>query len=1104
MRKRTKSIKRITLYICLCELLTCAGIAQAFDGLAQEKRPPGWKKDASITDVFFIDQKTGWAVGSQGLLLRTEDGGQTWLEGNLTARSRKSDREYSLTEKIQGIRAKQQIGAASTGESNSPFSCRFESVCFKDAKNGWAAGGYDLPSMNYSRAVIARTNDGGKSWQALPRLMMPRVHRIEFRGAMQRLSGWAVGNADPRTNSSIYFTSDAGNIWSNQKAKKRMPDLIDAETAGNRFVGIDNNGRLVTFDTAKLEYSVVASRSEHIFEDIEMESARVGWAVGSDGAFFQTQNGGMSWNPVIVDSEQQGVFDFRSLHSTRDTIWIAGDPGHLLFSFNRQTGKLDAHRLNRSAAINRIHFVDENHGWAVGDFGSIHATSDGGQSWTQQRAGSQRGVSQVGILAVCDSADDLPVELIAKHAGEGGKLLGVAMTQRQGSNKNANQRDTSRLSVERIGAACLTPIQISAGLDVAETKSTRLAKVIRTIRQQKPATLVGKDSRFLERCIQLAANEDAFPAQISAGLTTWQTDFLVIDDPAGDFEFDAEVFLPRMGMLLEDFVLPSRTICGLSMKPARNQRFFSKQCINRGDELQFVSTRENPLTRPGLTQRKQNAIPRVNLGAVRNIVQKRQQMRHILNMPVQSVVESESCRRTIAQMTFGVDTDRTGCSIAGLWLIQLADEFQKAGKAQQAAWALEHLVQSLPDHCFAPLANVTLARYYASAEWNQLAMGDWQNLRTNIGHAARIPTSASNPKQQVAISRQRLEGGRTEYRWEKEKFAVDLANALEEAANAPLDLDIEEELKDFDPDTVDLTLDFEEPERDDATSIQTVPSMSPPEIEAFFNGRLRQAANYYSRLAQRDPGLAKRADCQYLKAQIVKQLSSSDDAKHYFQIALKSKPYPVFSSAAAAENNLDNAQTDSAMATRILTAGERPHLDGLPNDDVWQSVVAENQLIKLTAEQGQSLQDIAMIAHDDEFLYVYARCYKRASAMNRTTSAERQRDANLTNRDRLEMSFDVDRDITSSWNVLVDYAGQAYEACGNSTSWNPKMFVAHHEDERTWSVECAIAKSDLISETAKDNIWRFNVRRQSGPMDQSNSGFWGFELPAAGAMVQFR
>ena len=35
---------------------------------------------AWFRDIFFVDQNKGWIVGSDGVMLSTEDGGQTWVQ----------------------------------------------------------------------------------------------------------------------------------------------------------------------------------------------------------------------------------------------------------------------------------------------------------------------------------------------------------------------------------------------------------------------------------------------------------------------------------------------------------------------------------------------------------------------------------------------------------------------------------------------------------------------------------------------------------------------------------------------------------------------------------------------------------------------------------------------------------------------------------------------------------------------------------------------------------------------------------------------------------------------------------------------------------------
>ena len=1046
--------------------------AAAPDGLAQEPLPDSWKADASLTDVTFVDRQRGWAVGSHGVLLQTKDGGKTWRTGSLTATARKTP-DIPLSEKLQRIQAKQQIRAAGTSTS-SPFSCRFETVCFTDAKNGWAAGGYDLPYLDHSRAVIARTNDGGKSWQNLPHLMLGRIHKLEFRG-MQRLSGWAIGASDPATDSAMHFTTDAGNIWNSQKSR-RMPNLIDAENSGHRFVGIDHNGQPVHFDTSKFEYSVITEEGPYNLTDIEMVDKDNGWAVGSDGAVLNTNNAGLSWTKAKIDTPAFAEFDFRCVHITPNKVWLAGDPGNVLFSIDRNSGQWDAHALSSGSSINRICFVDEQFGWAVGDLGKIWATEDGGENWKLQRSGSQRGTSQVGVLAFCNGENDLPFEFIARQAGEDGKLVGVVTPR----NENV---DAIRLAAERIGAAVVTPMDSASEDDL-------LRKTVRTIRLWRPAIVTGSSTKFMEQAVRLAADENVYPQQIASGLKTWQAQFLMISDPNGPIQFESSVFLTRIGSLLEDFVLPSRMICGLPMTSDRRSAFFAWKFVGSGSQAKRVELDRSPLAQAQVAKRKQNTVPLGNLSAIGKLSKKRELMQGLLNQRIESVLDIEQCKRGINELVYWLNADPNGHHLAGVWLVQLADEFVAAGQLQRAAWSLERLAKSYPNHYLAPLASKTLANYYSSTELNQLAIQDWQKLRGSIGEASRIPAGA---KQGIAFKAQQLADGRTLYR-----NTVDKALVIKQAAAMTPDFDLEEELKDFDPATVDLSLDVEEPEVDVVTQSNLDP-MTAVEIEIFLRERHRIAAGFFSRIGGRDPRLVKRADFQFMQVHIVRQLGGNNDSKPYFQNVLKAKPHIDFTPAARDELRTDNKD----IATTIAATKKRPHLDGLPNDPVWQDVMNDGQVIKIAKLDGAAMDDVAMVARDDEYIYIYASCYRsdRYRYADQTDKL-RKRDADLKYRDRIEVSFDVDRDLVSTWNLQVDWRGEVCESCAGDKSWNPKMFVAKHLDDSVWSIECAIPIKDLDDEFKTGDAWRVNFQRRQTE-EKIQAEFWGLGSRNVGQLLQF-
>jgi photosystem II stability/assembly factor-like uncharacterized protein len=84
----------------------------------QAKKVP---TNVTLTAVDFVDDKTGWAVGHDTVILKTTDGGETWVK---------------------------QYGG---GESDNALL----SVYFKDASHGWAVGAFNF---------TAETTDGGKKW----------------------------------------------------------------------------------------------------------------------------------------------------------------------------------------------------------------------------------------------------------------------------------------------------------------------------------------------------------------------------------------------------------------------------------------------------------------------------------------------------------------------------------------------------------------------------------------------------------------------------------------------------------------------------------------------------------------------------------------------------------------------------------------------------------------------------------------------------------------------------------------------------------------------------------------------------------------------------
>ena len=94
-------------------------------------QPPVAFDDAGIHAIQFIDQAEGWAVGDDGVIWHSMDGGKTW------------ERQKS------GTRAS------------------LRGVHFLTPYTGWAVGRTEGPNGGGSIGVMLRTTDGGLKWEEM-------------------------------------------------------------------------------------------------------------------------------------------------------------------------------------------------------------------------------------------------------------------------------------------------------------------------------------------------------------------------------------------------------------------------------------------------------------------------------------------------------------------------------------------------------------------------------------------------------------------------------------------------------------------------------------------------------------------------------------------------------------------------------------------------------------------------------------------------------------------------------------------------------------------------------------------------------------------------
>ncbi len=135
-------------------------------------------EDAALHAIQFCDNREGWAVGDEGVIWHSIDGGKHW------------ERQPS------GVRAS------------------LRSLYFLDPYTGWVVGREELPNGAGSTGVVLYTKDGGLHWQRVMLNMLPGLNRVRFVNEQAGYPvGYLVGDGNDAHPSGVFVTADGGRSW---------------------------------------------------------------------------------------------------------------------------------------------------------------------------------------------------------------------------------------------------------------------------------------------------------------------------------------------------------------------------------------------------------------------------------------------------------------------------------------------------------------------------------------------------------------------------------------------------------------------------------------------------------------------------------------------------------------------------------------------------------------------------------------------------------------------------------------------------------------------------------------------------------------------------
>jgi photosystem II stability/assembly factor-like uncharacterized protein len=211
------------------------------------------------------------------------------------------------------------------------------------------------------------------------------------------------------------ITAQAGEqkatLASHSRASQSL--LLDTALAGDRLLAVGERGHIIYSDNGGDNWQQARVPTTQMLTAVFFISDRQGWAVGHDGLILVTSDGGENWllqrdglaaqeklNQADRDRAQARVAELET------ALASASEDSAEDLRFNLEAALMDledAEQLllesNFAPPLMDIWFRDDSLGWAVGAFGTLLQTSDGGKNWQSvgQRIDNPEGFHYYGI-----------------------------------------------------------------------------------------------------------------------------------------------------------------------------------------------------------------------------------------------------------------------------------------------------------------------------------------------------------------------------------------------------------------------------------------------------------------------------------------------------------------------------------------------------------------------------------------------------------------------------------------------------------------------------------------------------------------------------------
>ena len=354
-------MKKILLFLSTALFLITSGYSQ---GTWTWQNP--LPQASELNFVKFTDFNNGYAFGWGGTILKSTDAGSTWNVQpsgtfNHLYSTHFTDLNNAYAVGAYGTIIKTANAGASWTTLTSGVTNFLYSVYFVNADTGYVVG---------SLGKILKTIDAGVSWTNIPSGTTNDLTSIYF---VSTNIGFIVG-----MGGTVFKTTDGGLNWTSQISgtTNNLQSVYFTSIDSGFVVGL--YGTLIQTINGGTTWFPKASGTSSNLNSVRFRNANVGMAVGNSGKVIETFDGGTTW---LLSTTSPPAARLNSIcFTTTGNNFIVGSGGIILSG-------LSSVILGNTMTLNKVHFTNINTGYAAGGIGTIHKTTDGGNTWVEMSSG---------------------------------------------------------------------------------------------------------------------------------------------------------------------------------------------------------------------------------------------------------------------------------------------------------------------------------------------------------------------------------------------------------------------------------------------------------------------------------------------------------------------------------------------------------------------------------------------------------------------------------------------------------------------------------------------------------------------------------------------